>query len=216
MANKTDFIFALTEVIIWRILIKHLCNAAFTIQNMFKYSALTLPLSSDVLLVKLWWITLPTLRNPIVDIKWPKTDGKIYRLWCQNKCLLICLCVSFSCWIVSYLRARTGCQVFKALCWAQWLAHSSCLLNVCWKNVVWEVRGLHSRLIIIAITFYPWYLISWILMRKRPVANKYVSSVLWTTVQPFLQEKWFWKAKIHPSAMFLAPGQTWNFIKFFL
>lgn len=78
MANKTDFIFALTEVIIWRILIKHLCNAAFTIQNMFKYSALTLPLNSDVLLVKLWWITLPTLRNPIVDIKWPKTD------WWEN------------------------------------------------------------------------------------------------------------------------------------
>lgn len=36
VTNKTDFIFALIEVIVWQILIKFLFNAAFTVQNLFK------------------------------------------------------------------------------------------------------------------------------------------------------------------------------------
>ena len=47
-------------------------------------------------------------------------------------------------------------------------------------------------------------------------ANQCVHSVLCTTVQTFLQEERFQEAKIHPSTMFLAPGQTWNFTQVFL
>ena len=46
-------------------------------------------------------------------------------------------------------------------------------------------------------------------------ANQCVHSVLCTTVRTFLQER-FQEAKIHPSTMFLAPGQTWNFTQVFL
>lgn len=40
------------------------------------------------------------------------------------------------------------------------------------------------------------------------MANECVCSVLCTTVQPFLQEKWFREAQIHFCPMSLVPGQT--------
>ena len=47
-------------------------------------------------------------------------------------------------------------------------------------------------------------------------ANQCVHSVLCTTMQTFLQEERFQEAKIHPSPMFLALGQMWNFTRVFL
>lgn len=63
--SKQDGVYlCLIAVIVWQILIKHLLNATFTVQNLFKSLALTFTLSPDVLFVKLEWMTLPHLGTP--------------------------------------------------------------------------------------------------------------------------------------------------------